>query len=243
MNLLLIVLLAGISMIVIERLWPNASLPNTPHWWGRALALNFIQGTISFVATMTWDQWFPEFTLARIDTLPLGVQVFVGYLTITFIFYWWHRARHQVPFLWNWFHQIHHSPARVEIITTFYKHPLEIFANSLLSSWLLYSLLGVAPHAAALVVMITGLAEFFYHWNIRTPYWLGFLFQRPESHRVHHQKDLHHFNYSDLPIWDILFGTFRNPRVTPRQTGFELNQEMQLRQMLSGKSVTAWDRQ
>ena len=29
---------------------------------------------------------------------------------------------------------------------------------------------------------ITGVAELIYHCNIRTPYWLGFIFQRPESH-------------------------------------------------------------
>ena len=50
----------------------------------------------------------------------------VGYLVITFVYYWWHRARHEVPILWRCFHQVHHSPQRIEIITSFYKHPVEI---------------------------------------------------------------------------------------------------------------------
>ncbi len=224
-------------MIIIERLWPNALLPETPRWWVRALIFNFAQALISFIAAVTWDKWFPFFTLFEIDALPNAIQILIGYITITFIYYWWHRARHEIPLLWNVFHQIHHSPARLEVITSFYKHPLETFVNGLLSSWLLHSLLGVTPTVAATVVMITGLAEFIYHWNIRTPYWLGFLFQRPESHRVHHQHGLHHFNYSDLPIWDMLFGTFNNPKSTPKQTGFEINDELQLKTMLLGKSV------
>ena len=55
------------------------------------------------------------------------------------------------------------------------------------------------------------MAELLYHWNVSTPAWLGYLIQRPESHCVHHQHGLHRYNYADLPVWDMLFGTFRNP--------------------------------
>ena len=47
------------------------------------------------------------------------------------------------------FHQVHHSPQRIEIITSFYKHPFEILANSVLSSAILYLLVGVGPEAGA----------------------------------------------------------------------------------------------
>ena len=56
--------------------------------------------------------------------------------------------------------------------------------------------------------LLTGIAELFYHWNVRTPHWLGYFVQRPESHCVHHQRGRHRNNYSDLPLWDIAFGTF-----------------------------------
>src|SRR5260370_10151383 len=59
--------------------------------------------------------------------------------------------------------------------------------------------------------MVSGLAELVYHWNVKTPHWLGYIFQRPESHCIHHQEGVHAFNYSDLPMWDMLFGTYRNP--------------------------------
>jgi hypothetical protein len=47
----------------------------------------------------------------------------LGGLIAYFIFYWWHRWRHESDLLWRLFHQIHHSPQRLEVITSFYKHP------------------------------------------------------------------------------------------------------------------------
>lgn len=237
MALLIITACIGLGMITIEKLWPNSTLPSTPYWWTRAIGFNVAQALISFMGAATWDHWLPNFKIIELGTSPLLLQVVLGYFLITFIYYWWHRARHEIPFLWKWVHQIHHSPSRLEVITSFYKHPIEIVVNGLLSSWILYSLLGINPLAAAIVVSITGIAEFFYHWNISTPHALGYFIQRPESHRLHHKRGVHRFNYSDLPIWDMLFGTFDNPRVCPKEVGFDLEQELSLMKMLKGKQA------
>jgi sterol desaturase/sphingolipid hydroxylase (fatty acid hydroxylase superfamily) len=85
---------------------------------------------------------------------------------------------------------------------------------------------------------MSGLGELVYHWNVRTPYWLGFIFQRPESHCVHHQEGVHSSNYSDLPIWDMLFGTFRNPRDFDARCGLG-DGEHRLGSMLAGLDVSA----
>ena len=79
------------------------------------------------------------------------------------------------------------------------------------------------------------MAELFYHWNVRTPHWLGYLFQRPEMHRRHHERNWHRSNYSDLPLWDWLFGTFDNPRQLPAECGFADQRELQLWTMLMGR--------
>lgn len=47
--------------------------------------------------------------------IPLSV---VGYLAITFVYYWWHRWRNEIGFLWRFVHQVHHPPQRIEIITS-----------------------------------------------------------------------------------------------------------------------------
>ncbi|MBK9657441.1 MAG: sterol desaturase family protein [Rhodanobacteraceae bacterium] len=49
-------------------------------------------------------------------------------------------ARHQIPLLWRYLHRVHHSPARIEVLTSFYKHPLEILLNGVLMSSILYVL-------------------------------------------------------------------------------------------------------
>ena len=116
---------------------------------------------------------------------------------------------------------------------------MEILANGLLSSAILYWMVGLGTEAAMGAVLLSGLAELFYHWNVRTPYWLGFFFQRPESHCVHHMRGLHSYNYGDLPLWDMLFGTFHNPKAFEAQCGFEPENERKLVPMLLWQDVTA----
>jgi sterol desaturase/sphingolipid hydroxylase (fatty acid hydroxylase superfamily) len=195
-------------------------------------------GTV-WLAGVAWDGWLLRLRPPWHESVDaLGISgTAIGYVAITFIYYWWHRARHEVPFLWRWFHQVHHSPQRIEVITSFYKHPFELVANGILSSAILYLLVGLGPRAATLAVLLTGLAELFYHWNVRTPYWLGFVLQRPESHCVHHQEGLHSFNFADLPVWDMLFGTFRNPRTWTSRCGFGAACEARLGAMLAGVDV------
>ena len=122
-------------------------------------------------------------------------------------------------------------------MTAFYKHPLEILMDSLISSVVIYLLVGLGPAAGAAAMVLSGIGELFYHWNVKTPHWLGFIFQRPESHLVHHQEALHDYNYSDLPLWDMVFGTFRNPREWDKRCGLGEKNELRLREMLFGIDV------
>ena len=237
MSMVVVVLLAALLMLAVERIAPGQPLPRVPHWLARAIALNSVQVAMVFVSGVTWDRWFPGHSLVDASGLGTAGGALLGYLAITFVYYWWHRARHEIPLLWRWVHQVHHSAQRLEVATSFYKHPLEIALNGLLSSAILFVLVGVSPAAASLAVLATGIAELFYHWNVSTPHWLGFFIQRPESHRVHHQFGRHRNNYSDLPVWDMLFGTFENPRVAPPACGFDTQKELALGRMLLGRDV------
>ena len=232
----LIVLGVAIVMMAIEAARPGRSWPQVVGWWQRALIFNGVQAGMVWLAGAAWDGWMISHRLWSTDNLGVAGGAIIGYLAITFVYYWWHRWRHEYSVLWRWFHQFHHSPQRIEIITSFYKHPFELLANSVLSSAILYLLVGMGPQAAAQTVLITGLAELFYHWNVKTPYWLGFIIQRPESHCVHHQEGVHNYNYSDLPLWDMLFGTFRNPRRWQSRCGFG-EKEHQVFAMLRGADV------
>lgn len=238
MEVLLTVALLGMMMLLVEQFRPGTKLPKVTHWWPRVVVFNAIQASSVFVAAATWDQWLPEYRLLDNRALAPWLGALIGYLAITFVYYWWHRARHQFSFLWRCFHQLHHSPQRLEVVTSFYKHPIEIMINSLLSSLVLYFGCGLSPEAVSIAVLLMGGAEFFYHWNIKTPRWVGFFIQRPESHRAHHEYGIHTRNFSDLPLWDMVFGTFYNPVIVPELCGFSAEKEQQVWAMLTGKQVT-----
>jgi sterol desaturase/sphingolipid hydroxylase (fatty acid hydroxylase superfamily) len=233
----LTVLALAIAMMVVERLRPGRTFPTVRGWWMRAIGCNVVQVGIVFLAGLTWDGWLSVHRPWSGERLGTAGGAIVGYLVITFVYYWWHRARHGSDFLWRWFHQFHHSPQRIEIITSFYKHPVELVTNGIISSLIVYGLVGLDVKTATLAVTLSGIAELFYHWNVKTPYWVGFVIQRPESHLVHHERGLHAFNYSDLPVWDMLFGTFRNPKAWDAKCGFADDRELRVGDLLLGRDV------
>jgi sterol desaturase/sphingolipid hydroxylase (fatty acid hydroxylase superfamily) len=109
--------------------------------------------------------------------------------------------------------------------------------NSIIGSLLVYALLGLTPEAGAVYTLCTALGEFFYHTNVTTPRWVGFVFQRPEMHRIHHQHGRHRNNYGDTPWWDMLFGSHENPRTFDATCGFDDAREQRLGDMLRWRDV------
>ena len=45
----------------------------------------------------------------------------------------------------------------------------------------------VSPLTAASIGYVAAFYGMFQHWNVRTPQWLGYVIQRPESHGLHHE--------------------------------------------------------
>ena len=98
-------------------------------------------------------------------------------------------------------------------------------------------MLGLSLEGGAIYTLCTALGEFFYHTNIKTPRWVGYLFQRPEMHRIHHQYEKHSNNYGDLVWWDMLFGTYDNPKNFTGIYGFDEVNELKLKEMIRLKDV------
>jgi sterol desaturase/sphingolipid hydroxylase (fatty acid hydroxylase superfamily) len=237
---MLLAILIGIAVafLLLERLWPAAELPRVRGWWARVALLNLAQLGIVLLAGQTWERWFRGSSLLHLSKHVNSFWAgFVAYLVSCVIFYWWHRYRHESQFFWQVCHQLHHSPRRIDVLTSFYKHPVEITINSLITSAITYPLLGCDARAAAIYFFLTAVAEYFYHWNVRTPHWLGWIIQRPESHRVHHQRNRHSNNYADLPILDWLFGTFQNPKARVAKCGFDTPRESRFGEMLAFRDV------
>ncbi|MFT3924258.1 MAG: sterol desaturase family protein [Myxococcales bacterium] len=233
----LLILCAALFMITVERFRPARHWPRVKGWLVRAWVVSALQGLVVLAFGAFLDDFLQGqhlFVLAR-----SGARLWpslIGYVVVTFVFYWWHRARHRSDVLWRYLHQFHHSPQRLEAITAFYKHPLELVSNSMITSLVLYVLCGLSPAQAAGTLALCGLGELFYHWNVRTPRWLGLFIQRPEMHCEHHREGIHACNYGDLPVWDLLFGSYTNPEVFDGRCGFG-DDEHRLRELLLARKV------
>ena len=137
------IIAAGIFLIVLERIIPDQKLPDVDGWWLRVVIINILQLGVVFLATFTWDKWFLNWRFFELSGLPDFIGGFLSYLLVTFVFYWWHRFRHDINFFWLAFQQVHHSPSRIETITSFYKHPGEIIVNSLIIGAINYFVFGL----------------------------------------------------------------------------------------------------
>lgn len=223
---------------VLEKLLPGWPLPKVRTWPLRVIAINGAQLGVVLLAGISWERWLSSASLFHLSDHVSDVSAgLIAYFIATFIFYWWHRLRHESDLLWRIFHQIHHSAQRLEVITSFYKHPVEMVVNSIIGSVLVYTVLGLNLEAAAIYTLCTALGEFFYHANVRTPHWVGYVFQRPEMHRIHHEFGHHTNNYGDITWWDMLFGTYDNPKTWNGRCGYEDAREQRLLDMLRFRDV------
>ena len=226
---------AAIFMYAYERLKSERSWPEVNGWFLRAVAFTGVQALIVVNAGVLWDDWLASKKVWDISVLGGFFGTLVAFLILTFFSYWQHRIKHISPFLWRWLHQVHHSPERLELLTSFYRNPIEIVVNMFVISIILYIPVGASPEIAGDAVLLLGLADMFYHWNIKTPKWVGYIIQRPEAHCIHHHTGVHAYNYGDLALWDILFGTFKNPESYSGKCGFKTGAEENILEMVLGK--------
>ena len=232
-------LLTYFVFLVTEKLWPARSFPQRRGWQWLGLVFLALIGTISTVVPLL----IPGDWLAAhrwLDGTRLGVVggTIVGFVVAEGVVYGYHRTAHRVGFMWRALHQVHHSPRRVDIPGSVLFHPLEILVQTLLQLFVTVIVLGLEPLAAALVGYLIAFYSYFQHWNVRTPQWLGYIIQRPESHCVHHRLGVHYYNFADLPLWDILFGTFRNPATFMGEAGFWDGASASVGAMLLGRDVS-----
>ncbi|MBL8303123.1 MAG: sterol desaturase family protein, partial [Ideonella sp.] len=105
------ILLVFVACLVLERCRPGWRLPVVPTWPARVLAINAVQLAVVLLAGVSWERWLSGASVfqlsARVGPAAGGL---IAYGIATFVFYWWHRWRHEVDWLWRGFHQIHHSP-------------------------------------------------------------------------------------------------------------------------------------
>jgi sterol desaturase/sphingolipid hydroxylase (fatty acid hydroxylase superfamily) len=211
----------------------------TPRGWrARALAVSVAAVLLSMTVATFWAGVFDGIALLPGHELGFGGGAIVGVLAYELGHYWYHRAAHAWTPLWRAAHQMHHSAESLDAFGAYYLAPLDVVLFGSIQSLLLYPVLGLTLEAGLAVGAFTAFCAVFQHANVRTPQWLGYFVQRPESHAVHHERGVHRWNYSDLPLWDIAFGTFRNPARWEGRVGFHHGASARVVEMLCGRDVS-----
>ena len=229
------------AIIVVEHLWPARRFPRIRYWNVGLGALLFVYIAVINVIVLELLplDWLTAHRLFNLASAGLVPSVVIGYLLTTLAMYAWHRAEHRFDILWRVFHQIHHSPRHLNVYVAGVNHPLDLMVVIAIPFPLCLFVLGTDPLAAVIISNLGGAAAFIQHANIRTPRWLAILVQRPEAHCIHHQRGVHAFNYSDLPLWDLVFGTIRNPLSWEGETGFDEPADRRYGAMLGFVDVNA----
>lgn len=228
------------GFIVFDLVYRARHYETIRFWRVRASLVTIAAFYLSMEVAAWWGRMLGDFHLLDSSSLGIAGGSAVGILVYEFIHYWYHRAAHQWNWLWRAAHQMHHSAESVDAFGAYYLSPLDVFMFTTLGSLVFYPLLGLVPEAGIIGAAFLTFNAMFQHANIRTPHWLGYLIQRPESHCIHHGRDIHRYNYSDLPLWDLVFGTFRNPTsVEGLKAGFYKGASSRIAEMLAGKDVSS----
>lgn len=216
-NWVVFAMYAGIA--VWEFVRPGRSLPRIVGWRLKGVAFFFAYVVLSNVLPRIWDPVLAPYQMLDLTKLGTTAGTAVGLLVYEILAWCYHRSLHAFAALWR-VHQTHHSAERLDVASAFVFHPLDTVGWNLVGSLALTVGVGVTPEAITNILLITYLLATFQHANVRTPRWLGYLVQRPEAHTVHHARAIHRKNYADLPLIDMLFGTFENPITFEHETGF-----------------------
>ncbi|MCP5368292.1 MAG: sterol desaturase family protein [Hyphomicrobiales bacterium] len=233
----------GLAIIPPFLLWDafrGARSYRRPRFWRlRGLLVTVAAVALSIPVALIWADLTAGVSLLDLSATGTWWGALIGILVYEFGHYWYHRTAHRATWLWRSSHQMHHSAEAVDAFGAYFLHPIDVLAFTTLSSLVFFPLLGLTLEAGLLATAFLGFNAMFQHANIRTPHWLGYIIQRPESHCVHHGRGVHAFNYADLPLWDMVFGTFRNPRdVTGLEAGFYTGASARIPAMLAGRDVS-----
>lgn len=174
---------------------------------------------LSAYLPLLWDEALAPLRLFDLSGWPTALAAAAGVRVYELGAYAYHRALHSWTPLFRTLHQMHHSAERLDVSSAFWFSPLDMIGWTLVTSVTL-TVAGVPPAAATAAILFLEALAMFQHTNVRTPRWLVYLAQRPQSHLLHHARGVHRVNHADLPLFDMIFGSFRNPPAFAPETGY-----------------------
>lgn len=140
-------------------------------------------------------------------------SVLLLFVAVDFLWYWYHRAGHEINILWA-AHITHHQSEEYNLSLSFRVSAIQLIIRMFF--WLWLPIIGFDPALTTLIIGINAAYQFFIHTRLIGK--LGFLeniLVTPSHHRVHHGKNEQYIdkNYGGIfIIWDKLFGTFTSEK-------------------------------
>ena len=203
------------ALIVLEFLWCKFYL-NKEYGSGEALA------SIGIAAGRAVAKVVMGVAIAGLYLLVYELRLFtvdmsdwkawaVLFLGADFSFYWMHRFKHQIRWMWA-DHAVHHSG---NYLNFFMNYRLG-WTGLIVGTWLMYLplvYLGFHPVTVVTAYALSLVWQFWVHTNVICKLGpLEWVLNTPSHHRVHHARNPIYLdkNYAGiLIIWDRMFGSFQ----------------------------------
>ncbi len=182
---------------------------STRFWRLRASAVTVANFYIAGYVAAFWGTLCGDFHLLDLSGLGTWGGLAVGIVVYELGHYWYHRMAHTHDWLWRLGHQMHHSAESLDAFGAYWLHPLDNFMFTSISSLVFFPLLGVTLEAGVLGALFLTFNALFQHASFR-----------------------------DLPLWDMVFGTFRNPEGFQLAHGFYDGASERIGEMLLFRDVS-----
>ena len=227
------------TLFLLERVLPATPWPESGGWLSlrrvaRNAGLFVLVFGLSPLVVIPISIWATDWTDWRPDAWSGLWAIALDILILDLWIYWWHRANHEIQFLWR-FHEVHHLDGFLDTSTAIRFHFGEVLLSALVRAPVIIAL--DIPLVSILVfetlVMVSAL---FHHSNARLPSWLERVLSRviitPSIHWIHHHaiRQDTDSNYGAIfSFWDPMFGSrSATPRTPDLPIGVEREKERSL---------------
>ena len=212
----------SVRHLLVERT-PSARSDLSCFLLGLSPTLTLVTAGMSLGVVLLTGEWLRQLLIRAVGLdlsiagEPQTLQTGVLLLLYSLFDYWSHRLDHSQAF-WP-LHRFHHAAEDFTVLTAGRTHPAVFTA--VVGTTLPGLLLGSRPEAVADVGLIVMILRLVIHSRIPSDFgWVGrWIVQSPLHHRQHHSLHRLPANLSLLPIWDRLFGTWREAPGGPMRIG------------------------
>jgi sterol desaturase/sphingolipid hydroxylase (fatty acid hydroxylase superfamily) len=220
-----------IAFLVYERVRPAVEHPLLVRFRGAPAAawrrlvrntslfgINLLIGPLIVVPITVWAEQFT--TGLRPGWLSGWGGLALDLVLLDFWIYWWHRANHEIPFLWR-FHQVHHFDELLDSTTALRFHFGEVVLSALVRAVVIIGF-DIPLSSVLLFEALVLISTIFHHSDARLPPGLEQALSRviitPSIHWVHHHalRADTDSNYGTIfSFWDPLFRSRSRTRRFP----------------------------